>query len=320
MKNKISTKKIKSIVIITSVLLFLTQLSYSFYVIAPPEISAAIDGSVVAFEESHNPMTVHNTSNPYSSMPGAYDTFVEFLENNSYIIETIDNGETINQETLQSIDILVIVNSNISYTAQEIEEISSWVNNGGSLLLIVEWWTFGNEMRSITNYFGYNYPYESGLNASDNLVGSQFQFYIDESNIVEHEITNGISRLELYGATGLNETPTEAVTLIDTDNDDTTGWEIGGYANDVPVLSILSGGPISKGRLVVITDSSMWIDNVDTDSDSDVNFYDSNHNILGLNIINWLAIKSTKQFSLEIFPIVTFFIFITLFIGKRRKN
>ncbi|MHA1125605.1 MAG: hypothetical protein ACTSO7_06980 [Candidatus Heimdallarchaeota archaeon] len=177
--------------------------------------------------ETITPSTTVNATNPCVVTPGLYDSFVEQLINNSYVVETIDVGETINPATLQSYDILVILPSAVSFTAEEITEIDIWVTNGGSLLLITDWDIYGDGVRSLFRNFGYDYPYQDGLRDDDDLVGNTLQFYIDTDNIVTHDVTSSVNRIEVYAATGFNETQTGAQNLIDTDNNDTTTWNTG---------------------------------------------------------------------------------------------
>ena len=137
--------KIKLVFTILTISLFLLQ----FFMLNNNCIEnsvGTISGKVVAFEESHNPSTNVELSNPCSGPPDRYGSFVEQLTNNSFTIETIDVGDEINQTTLQQIDIIVIAVSHTSYTTQEITEIDNWVKNGGSLLLITDYGSAGNNM------------------------------------------------------------------------------------------------------------------------------------------------------------------------------
>jgi hypothetical protein len=177
-------------------------------------------------------------------------------------------------------------------------------------------------MRDLAYYFGYNYPFEDGLRESDDLVGNMYQFYIDESNIISHEITSGVSRIEVYAATGLIDIPYNGITVIDTDNDNTSTWDTGGFANNIPVLSILTRGSILNGKLVIITDINLWNDVYDTDEDGTLNFYDSDNALLALNIMNWLSSPS-GLFSSVNWVIVTFVLILLggiTIINKKRKK
>jgi len=289
MFGKKHSVKIKSaIVLITISLIF-----FQFIVISNNTIQTrAAVGKIVAFEESHMPMTSINTTNLSGEGPGRYYSFVEQLTNNSYTVETIDAGEILSQGNLQNYDIIVIVASVTTYTAEEITEIDTWVKNGGSLLLITEWSYHGNGMRTIFNNFGYDYPEEDGVRDSDDTVGNTLQFYIDRDNMVTHDITTGVNRIEVYAATGFNETATGATTLIDTDGNDTTTWNTGGIANNIPILSALTGGAAGNGKIVTITDYNLWDSLNDIDSDGDNDFFDSDNERLALNIITMLTLAS----------------------------
>jgi len=318
MFGKKSNKNLQSSLTLGFLLILFCQVFICYGFNSTPMVNAP-PGTVVGFEESKFPMTVVNSSNPCLVAPGLYDEFAEQLENHSYIIDTLDVGQSINQTELERFDILVMIAPFNSYTAQEINEIDLWVKNGGSLLIITEWDIYGDGLRNLTNHFGFNYPHQDGLRDSDDAVGNTLQFYIDSANIATHDITSGINRIEIYGATGLNESAAGSVTLIDTDDNSTTEWNKGGLANDIPVLSALEGGSLEKGKLVIITDSNIWDNGEDIDSDGLLDFYDSDNAALALNIINWLSVPYTPTAPLDIFSIISLFTLFVFIIYKKRK-
>ncbi len=320
--------KIKSVLILVTISLIVFQ----FLIINDNSsmiVTGTTTGKVVAFLETNTPMTSVNSSNLCLGPPGGYDSFVEQLENNSYVIETIDEGEKINQATLQNYDIIVILTSFVPYTVIEINEIYTWINNGGSLLLATDYDVYGAAVEDLLNNFEYDCPYRDGLEDSDDTVGTPLQFYIDIDNIVAHDITTDVNRIEIYAGTGFIGTPTGALNLIDTDDNDTTTWETGGLANNITILSAIVGGNAGNGKLVTITDTNIWNSDYDTDGDGDNNFFDSDNEKLALNIITWLTnepiVTSTPStitplFSVDFFSIITLLTFTSIVIIKRKRK
>jgi len=95
--------------------------------------------------------------------------------------------------------------------------------------------------------------------------------------------------------------------------------EYRGYANNIPVLSALEGGAIGNGKLVTITDMSIWIDGSDTDGDGEMNFFDSDNEKLALNIINWLSAKTIPT-PIDFFSIITMLTLASIVIIKRKRK
>ena len=75
-----------------------------------------------------------------------------------------------------------------------------------------------------------------------------------------------------------------------TDSDGTGTWSDYSPAIGVSLMSAIDrGGTAGSGRLIVITDSNLWDSAYDYDFDGDINFYDSDNEILALNVIDWLS-------------------------------
>ncbi|NHJ86519.1 MAG: DUF4350 domain-containing protein [Asgard group archaeon] len=318
--NTIFSAKKKSLLLVLMMILALNSFMFYFDSTTITSTKAAVTKTVL-FEESHYPVTAINDTNE-NSLSGAFADFATMLTNNSYTVETLDVGQTIDQATLSQCNILVIVCSFTNYTTQEIDEIYNWVLSGGSIFVITEWALFGNSMTDLVNRFGFDYPIEEGIRDSDDYVGNSLQFCLNDTNIKEHEITSGITRVEVYAGTGFTTTPSGTTNLLVTDDDDTNTWDDSGdFANNIPMLCALEGYSIDKGKLVISSDFNIWSSSDDADSDGTVDFFDSDNEVLGLNIINWLNTPYTKKLSIEFaFPLVFVTLGIVLiFVRKTRK-
>ncbi|MFW9972477.1 MAG: DUF4350 domain-containing protein, partial [Candidatus Odinarchaeota archaeon] len=248
-----------------------------------------VSGRVIFFDEAHLPLYSIG-SNPAYSTVGGYSEFAEMLIAAGHIVQTIDPGNVIDASMLIGTDILVITASHNAYTVAELDAIKIWVENGGRLLLITDWGSFGTYMDPLAARFGFNFA-NSVLHDSDEGVGTGItsQVFYDGPNILPHPITIGVSRVEMYAGDGLIGVPIDEIPIIKTDTDGTATWDSGATAFNVSVLSLLDGGSISAGRVCVIGDCSLWSSS-DTDDDGELNFYDSDNEILAWNIINWLSL------------------------------
>ncbi len=183
---------------------------------------------------------------------------------------------------------LVIAAPSASYSTSELDAIEMWVKGGGSLLLVSDYSSFGTQSRTIASRFNITMKSDMILDSNEN-VGQSYWPYYSGANLRSHQITAGVTRVEMYASDGIVSTPVDKIPLIVTDTDGTATWQVGGSASGVSVMSAFNGGAAGRGKLVVITDSSLWSSNSDVDGDTYLNFYDSDNEILALNTIDWLA-------------------------------
>ena len=243
----------------------------------------------VVFEEAHLSLFTIG-SNPAYEVTGGYADFADYLTANGYFVSTINPGTTIDPSVLAPVDVLVIVAPNQGYSTSEIDTIETWVKGGGTLLLITDWDDYGLQASSIAGRFGFTLRFDWILDSDENLGGYWGWPYYDGANLLTHQVTAGVARVEMYASDGITGAPADEIPLIVTDSDGTAVW----YSDSSPALGVslmsaIDGGTAGSGRLIVITDSNLWDSAYDFDGDGDINFYDSDHEILALNVINWLS-------------------------------
>jgi len=309
-----SQKSIFSLLFI--ILLFLSN--FSFLLVQGDE-TAAIN---VVFDESHNPIFYSEMVDiPFVS--GAYKEFAELLENNSYNVDTFNNTLLYYvEETFDEVDILILSCPSKAYMPGDFTYIEQWVHKGGSLFVITDYGPYGNAVSGLLEKFGYAEKGDDIKDSDDNLTStSQTKFYVDGSNLHSHPALGAVSRVEFTSPDGLIEIPDDSVSLITTDNDGTAYWgDTGISANNVTILSVLEGGLAKKGKVVVFTDANPWNNWYDTDNDTIIDFFDADHAELALNLINWLAIKSTQGFPIRNIYLSIFITFSCLAIITKRKK
>jgi len=251
----------------------------------------------VAFEEAHAP-SYSIGDNPAADVPSGYSAFADYLVNAGYNVTTINPGTIINSSVLASVNILVIAAPQLIYSYSELDAIENWVRNGGNLLLISDWGDYGAIARTVAERLGIRLRGDGISESDDNAGDVPWPVYAGE-NLLSHPITVNISRVEMYGGDGIIDAPSDQTPIIVTDSDGTAYWRNDSSpALHVPVMAAFDRGAVGAGRLVLIGDSNVWDSAYDADSDSQIDFYDSDNEVLALNTINWF--KTTPPHELTV--------------------
>jgi len=244
---------------------------------------------VILFDEAHLPLYSIG-SNPAAAVVGGYSEFAGMLTAAGYIVNTIDPGTVIDATVMSGADILVVVVSQNAYTVPELDAIETWVGAGGSILLIPDRLGLGLMMEPLMARFDFDFADDIIRDSDDGLgTGDDSQLFYDGPNILSHLITTGVSRVEMYAGDGLIAVPVDEVPIIITDTDGTATWGDYTPALGVSVMSVVDGGSVGAGKVCVIGDCNLWDSAWDVDGDGEIDFYDSDNEILALNTINWLT-------------------------------
>jgi hypothetical protein len=331
-KQKIFAKKILNSI---SILLFLSislNPLLNNYIRSDGESSRKI-----IFDESHYPITTCSvlSLNPSMTKKGGYGAFKSDLLDNNYTVDTINFGTTITNSTLSSYEIMIIVGSQTNYTNSEINVITNWIHDGGSLLLITDSYSLGAGVYDLTLELGFEYPVcdclkfdENYLNGNDEffyLTGDEIQDYVQ--GIKCTEITDNLERIEMYSATGIITKPTFGITLLN------AGF-YSEWANcedeieQAPLFVSYNGWDLGDGKVIIITDYSIWSSAIDSDNDGTNNYWDSDNSKLAINTINWLnkpILKFDPSGTFDIFSSAFLVIIVLTFtayqiLSKKRKR
>jgi hypothetical protein len=109
------------------------------------------NGPKILFDQGH-----HN----HHRIGSSYQPFGDLLRSDGFSIDTLSGPIT--RAELQDAQILAIVtaqadtetNAEPAFTAREIAEITSWVRNGGSLLLVLDHYPFANSVETLARALG----------------------------------------------------------------------------------------------------------------------------------------------------------------------
>ncbi|MHA2002815.1 MAG: hypothetical protein ACW960_01805 [Candidatus Thorarchaeota archaeon] len=184
------------------------------------------------------------------------------------------------------------------YDAGEIAILDAYVANGGSIFLQSDWTTYGDDIRNLVNNFGYDWGRDILWDTDDamNWYYESQTAYTDD-NILSHQITHNVSRVEFYASDGFTTLPANAERIIVTDWDGTNCWGEGGWLDNwlgADGTTLMAVSTYGAGKVSVVLDGNFMdctsypLDE-DQDNDGVINYFDSDNDVLLVNTIHWLA-------------------------------
>jgi hypothetical protein len=179
--------------------------------------------------------------NNYHTAEGRYKPLAEMLRSDGYTVES--NRQPFTQESLSKADVLVVAfprpkdpNSlDDPFAKAEIEALERWVNDGGSLLFVVDLWPTGVWGKNVAEKFGVRTG-EGDASDPDNFLNdpnlggptSNIVFQRAKGFIADHPIMNGrdpserVERIVSFTGQALEGPPNEVHLLAFSD----TAYEI----------------------------------------------------------------------------------------------
>ncbi|MHA2201709.1 MAG: hypothetical protein ACXABN_17700, partial [Candidatus Thorarchaeota archaeon] len=174
------------------------------------------------------------------------------------------------------------------YDVAEIAALDTYVANGGSIFIQSDWGTFGDEIESLANNFGYYFTKDALWDTDDAMrYYQEAQFAFTNDNILSHPITTDVKRVEFHASDGFLSMPANAESIIVSDRDGTTSWGYpGNMADGITTMAVSSYG---SGRVCVVLDGNFMDGDDDADGGSNYDYLDADNALLLLNTIHWLA-------------------------------
>ena len=259
-------------------------------------------GPVIQIDRGH-----HN----FHTREGRYKPFASLLERDGYVVMDYDGDFT--SEKLAGVKILVIANalheSNetrwslpvlSAFTAEEVNAVKTWVDNGGRLFLIADHMPMGGAAKDLAAAFGFEFT--NGF-AVDTAHGSFTKFSLKEGTLVKSELTDGEDGMqsleEVSSFTGQAfKSPPDATPILVFDNKHTnflpdTAWAIRDHTprHDLKGWHQGSFKKSGKGKVVMFGEAAMFTAQLAGKSKQKVGMNSKNavdNYKLLLNIIHWL--------------------------------
>ena len=238
--------------------------------------SATVNSSpVFLFDETHS---------PYYSVTGSLSTFYQTVSNLGYKTEVLTTG-SINSTVLSNVNVLVIYVPTVAFTSDEIAAIGTFVNNGGSILMLADNslnTNFVDVPNSILGQFSFHLintiMYTNTFQF--NNKGPQFTVYNGTNSIIQNNyLTNGVHTVLLVASSALDQQPAGAQSIVFTDNNGNYYFNNGTIANNITVISALESN-VNHGKIFLSSDMNVF------DNGELLNL---DNNQFAKNVINWFA-------------------------------
>jgi hypothetical protein len=265
-------------------LLTLTSLLFvSLLSTLPPTIAAETRRPRVLIDAAH-----HN----FHTAEGRYAPLARLLQESGFAVHSATGPIT--PQLLQTTDILVIANalhaSNVdrwelpvapAFSAEETGLLTSWVENGGSLLLIADHFPFPGAIVDLAANFGFRLFNGFAIRAD---VAAEDVFDLDLGSLRPHKQITGadlktpVTQIAAFTGSAF-EAPTEAQPLMVLGKDyelwlTSRAWE---FRADTPRRSangLLQGATHShgKGRVAVFAEAAMFTSQSTPDGQTSIGF------------------------------------------------
>jgi hypothetical protein len=265
-------------------LLTLTSLLFvSLLSTLPPTIAAETRRPRVLIDAAH-----HN----FHTAEGRYAPLARLLQESGFAVHSATGPIT--PQLLQTTDILVIANalhaSNVdrwelpvapAFSAEETGLLTSWVENGGSLLLIADHFPFPGAIADLAANFGFRLFNGFAIRAD---VAAEDVFDLDLGSLRPHKQITGadlktpVTQIAAFTGSAF-EAPTEAQPLMVLGKDyelwlTSRAWE---FRADTPRRSangLLQGATHShgKGRVAVFAEAAMFTSQSTPDGQTSIGF------------------------------------------------
>jgi len=275
-----------------------------------------------AFEKGRGPRVgIDSAHHNFHTATGRYKSFADLLKRDGYRI--IDFDQSITEQTLKKIDVLVISNAlnkrNISdwslptpsaFDQDEMDALKLWVAAGGSMFLIADHMPFPGAASDLAKAFGFTFSNgyaRPALQRERGVIGDVFG---RTSGLIDSEITRGRSDAETvtsvttFGGSAF-QAPDNAIKIIQFGPKSVSREtkRAPGITRDAPTIKIdgwCQGAALKmkKGRVVVFGEAAMFSAQLagQMKRPMGMNAPNAKQNYqLLLNVMRWLAKVESRQ-------------------------
>lgn len=268
-------------------------------------------GPLVCLDEAHN---------NFHTLEDRFWAFGELLRKDGYKVEA--NREKFSAPILAACDVLVISNAQLdieewgdypyptpsAFSEDEINAVRTWVENGGSLLLIADHMPLAGVASNLAAAFGVTFNdgfAVAGFNDPSQLDAAfdkQTIFSIETKTLIPSVITQGRSASETVTSvrsfTGQAfQAPESAQAVLILPSDfvllmPVKAWEFSPDTKVIPAGGLLQGAvlPFGKGRAAFFGEAAMFSAQLSAGKSMGMNAPGAEQNFqLVLNVVHWLS-------------------------------
>lgn len=273
----------------------------------PPIVDPAYtsnSGPRVSIDEAHT---------NFHTADGRYQPFAQLLRNDGYVVQRHRNE--ISLKSLEKTDVLVIANpiheqndkdwvlpTPSAFTQREIQELHSWVEGGGSLLLIADHMPFPGGAGDLANAFGVTFS-NGFAYPGTNEKGKPDRFDL-KSGLRESPVTKGrnsretVTEIATFTGSAFRP-PSSAIPIIvfgpgSYSLEPQKAWEFNDTTKNIPIEGWCQGAimEVGKGRLAIFGEAAMFTAQKAGSTRRPMGMSrpeaSQNHQLL-LNVMHWLT-------------------------------
>ena len=222
----------------------LTRIIFSlifFFSLTTPSLAGNI-----LFDTSHR-VIFHPTSDKPLGLKGFTEIFKRMGD------KVLIGNKTLKADSLKGVDVLVLPGSMTSYDKSEIDIIEDYVNNGGSLLVLLH---IAPPLARVTERFGIVLS-NMVISEKNNLIDKSSQdFYSRDIRV--HPVTEGVKEIALYGTWGLLAEKGASILAATTPDawGDANRNRVYDVNEPMAVIGVVAAAESGRGRIIVVADDA----------------------------------------------------------------
>ncbi len=278
-----------------------------------PDLDFQYDLKRIEFESVSSPtIAIDEAHNNYHTLSGGFAPLTKLLKTMGF--DVVANQSSFSSESLKNIDILIIANALSdenkdtrilpaieAFSAQEIKALISWIENGGSLLLIADHMPYPGSVKQLSSQLGVQF-YNGFAVYRDNHVGTYT--FTPEKGLSKHDTTlypNTITKVMSFPGSAFDVSKEYSVLLSLPPNFKMRfpdkEWEFNSSTPERKFDRMHQGAvrKLGSGKVAVFAEAAMFTAQVHVEDGKIVNKVGFNipealENILFIeNLFHWLA-------------------------------
>lgn len=215
---------------------------------------------------------VDASHNNLHTVDSGFRPFAKLMQADGYQLQSVSN---ITAENLKSLNTFIIANpihqSNVgnwkrpianAFSSQEIETLKTFVNNGGSLMVIADHMPYAGATNSLAKAFGFGY--EDGFVMNEQEVWPPEVYSKKQGNLYETVITKNIDSLAGFTGSGL-KAPKSAIKIASFPKTHKLlipeeAWQFENNTKRLDASDLVMGAimPFGKGKVAFFTEAAMF--------------------------------------------------------------
>jgi hypothetical protein len=267
---------------------------------ADPNFNAEVQNP--AYPTDHPRILIDEAHHNFHTASGRYKPFASLLRNDGYLVDA--NNHSFSLDNLKETNVLVIANAlgpsghegRWAFTPEEEGVVTSWVRNGGALLLIADHSPFGSAAEHLAQQFGVKMylRYARDDRFHEGWDNERLLFSRDDGLLTECSITDGrnpgerVNKVVTFTGQSLLG-PGDSIPLLRL-ADDAYDWESRSVRFPAKDHSQAVALQYGNGRVVVVGEAALFSAQVDMlGLKFGMNRTGNDDRQFALNIVHWLS-------------------------------